>query len=705
MKKLLCILSLLIGCWQASAQIESQGTPLPFALPSAMNRSANALFYTLNIDTTQALPTHQRNYVVGHVASVNFHTQNDGIWTNTPDGTRVWRMGLVSAGAVSMSVVLNQLSLPQGAKIFVYNPQQSHILGAFGAENQNEQGILPIRPLMGDTLIIEYQEPAYCPFQGSFGIERVAHNRKTNSFNSSNTCSPHANLTADLPQQKQAVCLLYVVSSVSAYYGSGCLINNSQGKPYVYSAAHTFKSADDAARTIYYFNYAVPAQNSNIQGTQECSIGGSTMRAYATGLDMALLELNQMPPKDYRPYLAGWTRTKTPQAPLISIQHPYGDSKKMSYDYNNPVIANYGGSFDDEIEKGWWYIAKWEEGVTEAGSSGSPLFDSNGLIIGALSGGNSTCNDPTADYYARLDTAWAHYSDSNKQLAHWLSPNNTALTAMQGADPYQQDPCIRLSHVKKGQTIVANRHTQGYYAGHNQAKHTAFAEKFTTQQGGYLYGAYLMPYKGYYNSSAPVYITVYDGNNLPNQELGRILVRPRDKTCTHDGTWGTATKRTWSKKENYLRFDEPIAVPATFFVGVEIQYNTLSSSDTLALYHTVSDQNNAYYYNGNQWESFANHSVSPANLSLWIDPVLTLQQNTAIDDVTYQNADMVYPNPTYQDVQWESSLATAYKLYNLLGQLVQEGTAKQVTIKEKGIYLLFLYNAQGVVSAHKVIRY
>ena len=35
----------------------------------------------------------------------------------------------------------------------------------------------------------------------------------------------------------------------------------------------------------------------------------------------------------------------------------------------------------------------WELGVTEGGSSGSPLFDQNGRIIGQLFGGTATCID------------------------------------------------------------------------------------------------------------------------------------------------------------------------------------------------------------------------------------------------------------------------------------------------------------------------
>ena len=42
-------------------------------------------------------------------------------------------------------------------------------------------------------------------------------------------------------------------------------------------------------------------------------------------------------------------------------------------------------------------------GVTEGGSSGSPLFNSKGLIIGTLSGGSSSCELPEGlNLYGKL---------------------------------------------------------------------------------------------------------------------------------------------------------------------------------------------------------------------------------------------------------------------------------------------------------------
>ncbi|MFN7015269.1 MAG: hypothetical protein ACK4ON_13470, partial [Bacteroidia bacterium] len=73
------------------------------------------------------------------------------------------------------------------------------------------------------------------------------------------------------------------------------------------------------------------------------------------------------------------------------------------------------------------------------GSSGSPLFDNNGRIIGQLWGGGASCSQLTSpDYYGRLANSWnPSGSNSTNRLMDWLDPNNSGTSVLNGYDPNQ----------------------------------------------------------------------------------------------------------------------------------------------------------------------------------------------------------------------------------------------------------------------------
>lgn len=85
-----------------------------------------------------------------------FHRGNSGVNFMLDDGTKVWRLGIRSQGAYSINVLFSEYELPEGAQLFLYNTDQSYILGSFNHLNNSEAGLLPVAPVPGDELIIEY---------------------------------------------------------------------------------------------------------------------------------------------------------------------------------------------------------------------------------------------------------------------------------------------------------------------------------------------------------------------------------------------------------------------------------------------------------------------------------------------------------------------------------------------------------------------
>ena len=142
------------------------------------------------------------------------------------------------------------------------------------------------------------------------------------------------------------------------------------------------------------------------------TVQGSTRLVNSSSSDVALLRLEETPPAEYEVHYAGWDATGfTPSTP-VGIHHPSGDIKKISFDYNN---ASNSGNF--------WDVNNWEDGTTEPGSSGSPLFDGNTQrIIGQLYGGTASCTSITYDTYGKVSVSWNlgldDYLDPDLSLIH-----------------------------------------------------------------------------------------------------------------------------------------------------------------------------------------------------------------------------------------------------------------------------------------------
>ena len=385
----------------------------------------------------------------GYMHSVNYGFE-DGIWDVLENGDRIWRILISSEGALSLNFIFDNLFIPKGGSLYLYNDDQSDLLGAYTSDQNQEGGVLGTWLVKGDAVWIEYYEPQNVIDQGTLHIAKATHGyRNADTFNQAKGLNDSGNCNLDVDcsigedweelkdHNKRSAGILL---SGGSGFCSGALINNTQndGTPYFLTADHCFSNP---ASWAFRFGWISPntvcatTENSS-NGPTNMTISGATLRARDAGSDFALVEINSEIPEEWDRVFAGWDKSDNFPEYQVGIHHPSGDVMKVCRDNNSATKEVNGGAQTWEIVGGGLY-GGWEIGVTEPGSSGSPLFDQEGRIIGQLYGGGAACagtNDNGAfDYYGRVGVSWEGGGTSSTRLRDWLDPQNSGNDTM---DPY-----------------------------------------------------------------------------------------------------------------------------------------------------------------------------------------------------------------------------------------------------------------------------
>ena len=342
-------------------------------------------------------------YRFGFNHMVDLGMENSGAWHTMPNGDAVWRLAIECPGAYSINFEFHDYVVPEGAKVFVYN-LAGEVLGAFTAESNPGNTILGVTQLAGDRITIEYVEPAAVRGLGRLRVGQVTHAYRdimhadmSKGFGTSGSCNNNVICAVgdNWRPQIRSVAMITVGGSGIC---TGQLINNcaNDGTPYFLTANHCLGGNNS---WVFRFNWNSPTCTPTTNAPTNQTVSGSTLKASSAGSDVALLQLNSTPPAGYNVYYTGWDKGTTPPTASTCIHHPDGDIKKISFDTNPATNANFGGA-------ACWRIATWEDGTTEPGSSGSGLWNQNGLLIGQLYGGVASCSNNVDDYFGRFSTSY-----------------------------------------------------------------------------------------------------------------------------------------------------------------------------------------------------------------------------------------------------------------------------------------------------------
>ncbi len=434
MKQLLLMLFAIAVTFLSNAQVSQGGEPLSWKtnkLDLSDIRFQKMASFNENImrsedDINNA--TKDMPYRFGKNFEVNLGLE-DGNWEDLPNGDRVWTIGIESTGAYSLNFLFTSFNLPEGGKLFIYNEEKTYKIGAFTSDNNTSEKTLATYPLPGDKIILEYYEPSSGLGITELKIGRVTHGYRdldviARGIGDSGTCNNNVICAVgdNWRDEINSVAMIVVGSNGIC---SGALVNNTadDGHPYFLTANHC--TGGGVTNWVFRFNWQSPSCGDNNPAESSVNyqtVSGSTMLAQGTSADFALLEINNGNPIPlaYDPYYAGWDASGVNPSSQVGIHHPAGDLKKISFDTDAAGTATYGGATT-------WRIFDWEDGTTEGGSSGSPLFDQNHRIIGQLYGGEASCSNNVNDYYGKLDVSYP-------SICQWIAPGcNT--TVVNGYDP------------------------------------------------------------------------------------------------------------------------------------------------------------------------------------------------------------------------------------------------------------------------------
>ena len=171
---------------------------------------------------------------------------------------------------------------------------------------------------------------------------------------------------------------------------------------------------------------------------------------FINGSDWVLLEVEDEIPTSWNPFFAGWDATGYSGSAGVGIHHPAGDFKKIST-YTSPLLNSNYYAFGAH----WrvvWQPTVTNHGVTEGGSSGSPIFEENHRIIGTLTSGLSFCNSPSSpDYYGKMSYHWDGPNPSGAvELKSLLDPTGTGLKILDGSYRVEQpDGTVHLRRLQR----------------------------------------------------------------------------------------------------------------------------------------------------------------------------------------------------------------------------------------------------------------
>ena len=371
----------------------------------------------------------------------------DGEVFHLPKGGELYLLYLRVPGVKGLSPIFGDWHLPLGGRLYVSDPQGSHVYGAYTAQNNTQSGRFRTGFVPGEEVVIELYVPPFgkCDprlLRLDYLFEEPAADKALSAFGfgTSDTChyNIHCPIGFNQTEVARSVCRVMMTLVEGTGWCSGALVNNTaqDGTPYLLTGFH----CQDGYTPLYDlwrfdFEYEAAGCANPAQEPPYLSVLGATLRAGRQASDFLLLETSPVP-ASYPVYFAGWDRSAAVPDSASLIHHPSADIKKISKDTQALVIHPQPITWNNNVTTpaNHHFKAVLDLGSFEPGSSGGPLFNQDNRIVAQLHGGFPGC-EQVIIYSGRLFYSWDEGVGSTERLQDWLDPLGTNPSFLDGFDP------------------------------------------------------------------------------------------------------------------------------------------------------------------------------------------------------------------------------------------------------------------------------
>ena len=389
-------------------------------------------------------------YRFAKAVEINKTANQLGRW-KTRNGLATWTLPVRAEGALSLNFGFSEFELPPQASLTI-STQQGDSVVTFTSEDNEEHGQL-WTPLFQDeavTLKLQLPVASLAGYKLKLHTVNYGFRNAVAKIGSAVSASCNVDVTCDTSDYAYAPLIDFYdqqIRSVGAYTiegvdsCTGALINNTAGdrRPFFLTAEHCGITSSNAPSVVVHWNFQNTfcrepnSDSSGRDGNGPTNIfnSGAILRVNNANSDVCLIELDDPINSSAGAYFAGWDRSTQPAQNAVGVHHPGVSEKRISFDLD--MLTS--GSFFSVTRPNFWKVGQWEVGTTEPGSSGSPLFNPDGLIVGQLAGGEASCANFTgSDFYGKISESFSSSSSSSLSLRPWLDPGATGQQVLKGIE-------------------------------------------------------------------------------------------------------------------------------------------------------------------------------------------------------------------------------------------------------------------------------